>query len=349
MTNKTQSDNWLAELDRISSAEQNKLNGNSKRRVMGLLTKRDTKHWLTKEGTTEQNKSYNSSIDERQTSYLDSIGPVAVPYLPSVINHFEGKGLFCHNPNLTYSFEVLQQIAKEREQVLGFITVQLSEKITAQLYAEKSPITRIRKLITYRAGKLLKDPLRGLIVLERSHCVCHGEVAQGGSEDQESDFKSGLHIHMLLVGERKEIDLLKDVNIKYSLRSLSSPAANSVVIQYDYLIKRLGESEGGLRSDCIVKSRLPIDGSLPDYLSKELHKPISSFDKQNFGLIGIRSEVKSLWKLNYRKQILLLEEVAGIRRLINFGCDPGDMQARISKVLSWVKTLRQLPALKKSS
>jgi hypothetical protein len=158
-------------------------------------------------------------------------------------------------------------------------------------------------------------------------------AAQNGTEGSSQGKCNGLHFHMLIVEDKSNFEGKNKDKIVKALKGLATGFNNATEIQFNYVVERLDEAAGGLREDSKIKIIMPIDGSLPDYLSKELDKPISRCGNKNFALMGIREEVRRLWTDCRYKQVALNQLVDKIKKEIKVEIDPGDMQARISKVL----------------
>jgi hypothetical protein len=320
----------LSNLYRLKAQGQNTLNGNSSRRVIGKITKSND---LTAEGTANDNKQYNAYIDKRQRECLESIGSVLPYYTSSILSSFSKKKGFKHNPNLTYSFEVLKKIAAVENKDLISITTQLSDKESLYLLEQDSPASIIKSKVLRKLKTILNSPLRGFLVLERSYSRKIKRTAQNGTESPSQDVCNGLHFHMLIVEDKSNFEGKNKDQIVKALKGLATGFNNATEIQFNYVVERLDEAVGGLREDSKIKIIMPIDGSLPDYLSKELDKPISRCGNKNFALMGIREKVKRLWSDCHYKQVTLNQLVDKISKEIKAEIDPGDMQARINEVL----------------
>jgi hypothetical protein len=320
----------LSSLCRLKAQAQNTLNGNTNRRVIGNLTKRNN---LREYGTANDNRLYNASLDERQRGYLESVGSVLPYYTPSVVSCFKDRKGFNHNPNLTYAFEALKKIADDENKDLIFITSQLSDIESINLYEHDSPASHIRSKVSRKLKTLLNSPVRGFLVLERSPTRMIERMAQNASDSPLQDKVNGLHFHMLLVSEKSNFEGSNKVKVLKALKGLTTGADNATIIKLNYVVKRLDETVDGLRADSMIEIITPIDGSLSDYLSKELGNPISKCGNQNFALMGIREDVKRLWSECHDKQVALNQLVDKISKEIDAEIDTGDMQTRINKVL----------------
>jgi hypothetical protein len=320
----------LSSLYRLEAQGQNTLNGNTLRRVIGKITK---SNGIRAHGTANGNKLYNACLDKRQIGYLETIGSVLPYYTSSIVSCFKSDTGFKHNPNLTYSFEVLKKIAMVENKDLIFITTQLSDNESLYLFEQDSPASIIKSKVLRKLKTILNSPLRGFLVLERSLRRNIERTAQNGTDGPSQDKRYGLHFHMLIVEDKSNFEGKNKDKIVKALKGLATGSNNATEIQFNYVVERLDEAVGGLREDSKIKSIMPIDGSLPDYLSKELDKPISRCGNQNFALMGIREEVKRLWTDCHYKQVALNQLVDKIKKEIKVEIDPGDMQARINEVL----------------
>jgi hypothetical protein len=320
----------LSSLRGLQAQAQNTLNGNTSRRVIGKITKSND---LEVYGTSSNNKLYNAYLDERQRGYLQSIGSVLPYYTSSIVSSFKSDKGFKHNPNLTYSFGVLKKIAADENKDLIFITTQLSDKESLYLLQQDSPASIIRSKVSRKLKTILNSPLQGFIVLERSLRRKIERTGQSVTGSPSKDKYNGLHFHMLIVEEKSNFEGTNKDKIVKALKELATGSNNTTIIKFNYLVERLNESEGGLREDSIIKTIMPIDGSLPDYLSKELDKPISRCGNQNFALMGIRKYARRLWSDCHYKQVALNQLVDKIGEEIKAEFALGDMQARINKVI----------------
>jgi hypothetical protein len=320
----------LSSLYRLEAQGQNTLNGNTLRRVIGKITKSND---IRAHGTANDNKLYNACLDKRQIGYLESIGSVLPYYTSSIVSCFKSDTGFKHNPNLTYSFEVLKKIAVVENKDLIFITTQLSDKESLYLFEQDSPASIIKSKVLRKLKTILNSPLRGFLVLERSLRRNIERTAQNGTDGPSQDKCYGLHFHMLIVEDKSNFEGKNKDKIVKALKGLATGSNNATEIQFNYVVERLDEAVGGLREDSKIKSIMPIDGSLPDYLSKELDKPISRCGNKNFALMGIREKVRRLWTDCHYKQVALNQLVDKIKKEIKVEIDPGDMQARINEVL----------------
>jgi hypothetical protein len=320
----------LSSLRSLKAQGQNTLNGNSSRRVMGKITK---KNIIDVYGTANYNKLYNVYLDNRQRGYLESIGSVLPYYTPSIVSSFEIDKGFKHNPNLTYAFEVLKKIAEVEKKDLIFITTQLSDKESLYLHEQDSPASIIRSKVLRKLKPILNSPLRGFIVLERSLRRKIERTSQNVTEGPSQDKCYGLHFHMLIVEDKSNFEGKNKDKIVRALKGLATGFNNATKIQFNYVVERLDETVGGLRKDSIIEIIMPLDGSSSDYLSKELDKPISTCGNKNFALMGIREDVRRLWSDCHYKQVALNQLVDKIGKEIKAEIDPGDMQARINEVL----------------
>ena len=291
----------LEKLERAKDEGLWVLNGNHNRRVQGLVTGIDTLR--SKREDKQRAFSYINSIDRRQVTILEKIDfhtdlrkektstTIAVP---------KSSGSYSASFYFKAAFDLLSADARNQGKQLWFITIQLNDDVSRQLYEDKSSCVGLKKILSYRLKKAVRGNVKGLMVLERSTNRDAILVDYNYCTEGYGVYESPLHAHVVVVATESEVNHLKSKHSPYSWRKYATPSNNAIQIKSGYEGYRYKYDKAVMV--CGTKVVIPasidkvvydIDLGLFDYLSKHIGDEIVP-GKQNFCAIGI-SRVMSFY------------------------------------------------------